>query len=190
LTSNDLLKWDYQSTLKLASDRVIDACVLQLPDGTWRMWYNNERDNKSIYYADSPNLYRWIDRGKAVGERPGEGPKVFQWQGKYWMIVDVWSGLGVYYSEDLLSWKRQQRNLLEDPGTGPDDQVKGGHPDVVVSGERAYLFYFTHPSRREDGPQSPYEQARSSIQVVELQYKDGELVCDRNQPTMVNLLQR
>jgi len=190
LASKDLLKWDYQSTLKLASERVIDACVLQLPDGTWRLWYNNERDGKSIYYADSPDLYKWTDKGKAVGERPGEGPKVFEWQGRYWMVVDVWSGIGVYSSEDLLQWKRRQMNLLEEPGTGLDDQVKGGHPDVVVSGERAYLFYFTHPSRRKGGPSSPYEQARSSIQVVELKYKDGELICDRNQPTMINLLPR
>jgi hypothetical protein len=40
----------------LASDRVIDACILQLPGGGWRLWYNNERDHKSIYFADSPDL--------------------------------------------------------------------------------------------------------------------------------------
>ena len=188
LTSKNLFKWEYQSTLKLASDRVIDACVLQLPDGQWRMWYNNEHDGKSIYYADSSDLYQWTDKGKALGERPGEGPKVFRWQGKYWMLVDVWNGLGVYQSEDLLHWTHQQENLLEQPGTGPDDQVKGGHPDVVVSGDSAFLFYFTHPSRREGAPQTPYEQARSSIQVVELQYKDGELACNRDEPTHIELL--
>ena len=37
LTSDNLLKWSYQSTLKLANEKVIDACVFQLPDGTWRM---------------------------------------------------------------------------------------------------------------------------------------------------------
>jgi hypothetical protein len=94
----------------------------------------------------------------------------------------------VYYSDDLFNWKRQEKNLLEEPGTGPDDQVKGGHPDVVVSGGRTYLFYFTHPSRRQGGPASPYEQARSSIQVVELKYNEGEIICDRNKPTMINLL--
>jgi len=39
------------------------------------MWYNNEVDRKSIYYADSPDLYEWDDKGKAMGDRPGEGPK-------------------------------------------------------------------------------------------------------------------
>lgn len=190
LTSKDLLTWTKESVLKLSSDRVIDACVMRLPDGMWRLWYNNERDGKSIYYADSPDLYHWIDKGKALGERPGEGPKVFQWKGKTWMIVDVWHGLGVYSSDDCLNWKRREKNLVEEPGTGLDDRVKGGHPDVVVSLDRAYLFYFTHPSRREGGPRSPYEQARSSIQVAELKLEDGELTCDRNQSTMIYLAPR
>jgi beta-xylosidase len=190
LTSTDLLTWKYQSTLKLSSDRVIDACVLRLPDGSWRLWYNNERDRKSIYYADSPDLFRWQDRGKVagVGERPGEGPKVFRWKGHYWMVVDIWKGLGVYRSEDALDWTAKPSNLVEMPGTGADDQVKGGHPDVVVSGDRAFLFYFTHPGRRgADANRDGYEQRRSSIQVVELQYADGWLTCDRDQPTHILL---
>jgi beta-xylosidase len=191
LTSKDMLSWKYDSTLKLSSDRVIDACVLQLPDKTWRLWYNNEVDHKSIYYADSNDLATWQDKGKVtgVGERPGEGPKAFRWHGQYWMVVDIWDGLGVYRSADALQWERQAEDLLKVPGKGPDDQVKGGHPDVVVSGDRAYLFYFTHPGRRgENARGDATEQRRSSIQVVELQYKDGWLTCDRDQPTYIHLL--
>jgi hypothetical protein len=33
-----------------------------------------------------------------------------------------------------------------------------------------------------------YEQRRSSIQAVELEYKDGWLACDRDQPTRIGLL--
>jgi hypothetical protein len=78
--------------------------------------------------------------------------------------------------------------LLEAPGLGTDDQVKGGHADVVVSGERAFLFYFTHPGRRgADEKKDGYEQRRSSIQVVELEYKEGVLSCDRDKPTYVQL---
>ncbi|MDP8245158.1 MAG: hypothetical protein P9L94_13825 [Candidatus Hinthialibacter antarcticus] len=73
-------------------------------------------------------------------------------------------------------------------GAGPDDQVKGGHPDVVVNDGRAFLFYFTHPGRRgADADKNGYEQRRSSIQVVELQYNDGAISCDRNQPTHLYL---
>jgi lysophospholipase L1-like esterase len=188
LTSKDLLNWKYESVLKLSSNRVIDACVMRLPDGTWRMWYNNEVDRKSIYYADSPDLYKWDDKGKAMGERPGEGPKVFRWKGCYWMVVDVWNGLGIYKSQDCLKWTRQVNNLLQEPGQGPDDKVKGGHPDVVVSGDRAYLFYFTHPGRQNPNEkEDAYEQRRSSIQVVELEYKDGRLTCDRDKPAYINL---
>ena len=78
------------------------------------------------------------------------------------MVVDNWQGLGVYHSDDALQWKRQAASLVARPGRGPDDQVKGGHPDVVVSGGRAFLFYFTHPGRRgPDEKKDTYEQRRS-----------------------------
>lgn len=189
LTSEDLLKWKYESTLKLSSNKMIDACVLQMPDGTWRMWYNNETDHKSIYYADSPDLFMWKDGGKVIGDQPGEGPNVFRWKNKYWMIVDVWDGQGVYRSDDAVTWTRQKENLLQKGGQGQDDQTRGHHADVVVSGDRAYLFYFTHPGRRGEGAKKDdTEQRRSSIQVVELEYKNGEITCDRDKPVSIMLI--
>jgi hypothetical protein len=155
------------------------------------MWYNNERDRKSIYYADSKDLDGWTDKGKVEGVsgRPGEGPKAFQWKGWTWMVVDIWDGLGVWRSTDALIWERQSTDLLKTPGKGPDDGVKGGHPDVVVSGDRAFLFYFTHPGRTEPKSRADgYEQRRSSIQVAELELKDGWLSCDRDAPTRISLL--
>lgn len=188
LTSNNLLDWTYRSELALSSDRVIDACVARLPDNTWRLWYNNERERKSIYCADSDDLFHWQDKGKVIGDRPGEGPKVFRWKGFFWMVVDNWRGLGVYRSQRGLNWKRQANNLLQTPGRGTDDQVKGGHPDVVVSDGRAWLFYFTHPGRRgEDAGKDTTEQRRSSIQVVELKYRNGWITCDRDKLTRIFL---
>ncbi len=188
LTSHDLVNWQFESTLQLANDKVIDACVFQLPGKTWRLWYNNEKDGKSIYYADSKDLYSWTDKGKAIAAR-GEGPKVFQWQGKYFMIVDVWKGMEVYSSDDLLNWKKQSARILEEPGTGKDDQAMGGHCDVVVNNNKAYVFYFTHPGRRKDSPatKNSFDDKRSVIQLAELQYKDGELTCDRNSPVFIKL---
>ena len=187
LTSENLLKWKYESTLKLASDRVIDACVIQLPDGTWRLWYKNERDRSHIYYADSTDLFTWKDRGKAISDQSGEGAKVFRWKGRYWMVVDVWDGLSIYSSDDCRNWKRQGSNLLREPGKMPTDRGRGGHPDVVVSGDRAFLFYFVHQGGQDAEPNDPYAQRRSVIQVVELEYKDGELTCDRDKPTYIHL---
>jgi len=187
LTSPDLVTWRNVGQLSLASDRVLDATVLQLADGTWRMWYNDERAGKTIFLAESPDLMTWTDRGRAVAER-GEGPKAFRWRDYYWLIVDRWAdGLAVYRSTDASSWARQPDALLATPGTGEDDKVHGGHADVVVSGDRAFLFYFTHPGRRPDAPKNDTEQRRSSIQVVELKFENGRLTCDRNQPAHIRL---
>lgn len=188
LTSTDLRTWRHADTLKLASDRVIDAGLARLPDGRWRMWYNNERDRKSIHYADSTDLRNWSEQGRAVADQSGEGAKVFQWKGVWWMISDVWRGLAVYRSPDALTWTRQPENLLQQPGQGLDDQVIGGHADVVVSGGRAFLFYFTHPGRRgadakKDGP----EQRRSAIQVTELLAAGDWLRVERDAPTRILL---
>ena len=188
LTSKDLLNWKFESKLILVNEKVIDASVFQLPDGSWRLWYNNEKDGKSIWYADSKDLYNWVDKGKAIAAR-GEGPKVFRWKDGYWMIVDVWKGMEIYYSTDLLNWTKQSTRILEEGGTGKDDGAIGGHCDVVVNNGKAYVFYFTHPGRTKvsPAPQNSYEAKRSVIQVVELEYKNGELSCDRNKDTFIHL---
>ena len=188
LTSKDLLNWKYESTLKLVNQKVIDASVYKLPDGTWRMWYNNETDGKSIYYADSKDLYQWFDKGKAIAAR-GEGPKVFRYKDKYWMIVDVWKGMELYYSDDLLKWTKQAKRILEEPGKGIDDQAIGGHCDVMVNNDRVFVFYFTHPGRQKDKPaKNAFEEKRSVIQLAELEYLNGELTCERDKPVNIKLI--
>lgn len=182
VTSPDLKKWKYEGTLPLVTDKVIDPCVLKLPDGTWRMWYNNERTGKTAYYADSPDLYKWTDKGSAHLPRDrGEAPLAFFWHGHYWLLIDLLGniGLGAYRSADALTWERQPASLLDKPGKGTDDQNGGHHPEVVLSGDRAFLFYFVHPGVPD--------MKRSSIQVVELNYADGWLTCDRDAPTHIAL---
>ena len=190
LTSTDLLNWKYEATIPLVNQKVIDASLFQMPDGNWRMWYNNETDGKSIYYADSRDLYNWVDKGKAIAAR-GEGPKVFRFQNKYWMIVDVWKGMEIYYSDDLLKWTKQNTRILEQPGKGLYDQAIGGHADVVVNNNRVFLYYFTHPGRQKSNPAKPgsVEYRRSLIQLTELFLENGDLVCDRNKPVVAILKQ-
>jgi Glycosyl hydrolases family 43 len=188
LTSKNLKDWNYQSTLKLINEKVIDASVIKVNDTLWRMWYNNERDGKSIYFADSKDLYNWTDKGKAIAAR-GEGPKTFYWKGKYFMIIDAWKGMEVFSSDYLLGWTKQATRILENPGKGTDDQAIGGHCDVIVNNGRAFIYYFTHPGRSKANPaaKGSFDDKRSVIQVAELKYVNGEIVCDRNEVVKMQL---
>ena len=187
-TSKDLMNWNYESTLKLVNEKVIDASVYKIKDSLWRMWYNNEKDGKSIWYADSKDLYHWEDKGKAIATK-GEGPKVFYWQQKYFMIVDAWKGMEVFSSDDLLNWKKQSNRILENPDKGKDDQAIGGHCDVAVNDGRAFVFYFTHPGRQKDKPaaRGSFDDKRSVIQLTELEYKNDTVNCNRDKPVKIRL---
>lgn len=185
-TSTDMFNWKYESVLPLASERAIDACVLRLPDGRFKMWYKDEEHDSYTYTAYSEDLYHWNSGDAEITDCAHEGPNVFVFRGKYWMITDPWEGLGVYVSSDAKTWKRCP-NILQTPGTRRDDGVSGAHADVLVAGEHAYIFYFTHPEkdcRELEGKEdilSQYRRNRSSIQVAELFEEDGQLICERNQ---------
>jgi hypothetical protein len=187
LTSRDLSSWRFADELHLSSDRVIDPYLLQMPDGTWRMWYKDERDHAHIHSVDSTDLVHWTHEAVAVQDRSSEGPIVFAWHGRYWMIVDMWKGLGVYRSSDLTHWTAQADNLLSQPGTQATDRSLGHHADVVLHGSHAYLFYFVHQEGEDAAGQPAGWARRSVIQVVALEEKDGRLLADRNRPTTVEL---
>ena len=188
LTSSNLIDWKLESQINLASDKVIDAEVVKAPNGKWRMFYNNEKNNKSIYYAESNDLYNWEDKGLAVGNKRGEGPVVFFWKNQYFMIIDSWDGLSVFSSKNMQNWHLQKENILDKPGCYEDDQVIGGHADVVINNGRAYIFYFTHPGRLEGVNDDNYETRRSSIQVGELKFVNNQISCNRNLPVDIKLV--
>lgn len=186
LTSRDLETWECGDRLELGSDKVIDASVLALPEGGYRLWFNDERADKAIKYADSPDLTRWTVRGTAVSN-PGEGPKAFRWRGRWWLISDAWKGLLVQSSTDGEHWVAQPDHLLGEPGTRPTDRAKAQHPDVVVAGERAYLVYFVHQSGEPEAAQDPAWARRSVLQVIELEEADGRIAVDRTAPVQMRL---
>ncbi len=184
MTSKNLWDWQFESRLNLSSDKVIDAGIYRMPDGVWRMWYKDEANSSHTYLAESSDLHTWQVKGPVITDCAHEGPNVFFWKGFYWMITDPWKGLGVYRSTDASHWEKQG-HILDKPGTRQDDQTKGLHADVLVQGERAYIFYFTHPDRvraESFDEEHPYSSKRTSIQVAELEAKDGILFCDRNNP--------
>jgi len=187
LTSPDLETWKLVSKLDLGSDRVIDPSLYHAPDGVWRLWYKDERDHSHIHVAESKDLDHWKAKGAVIADRSSEGPKIFRWHGQYWMIVDMWKGLAVYRSEDTLHWVPQAERLLETPGKTATDRSLGHHCDVVVNGDHAYLFYFTHQEGADEASSLPHSAQRTVLQVAELGFTDGKLTADRDAPARVAL---
>jgi hypothetical protein len=71
-TSDNLWDWKYEGYLKL-EDNVIDATLLQLPGGTWRMWY---KWNNILRYANSDDLFNWTMHAEpAINDQAHEGAK-------------------------------------------------------------------------------------------------------------------
>ncbi|MGK6356611.1 glycoside hydrolase family 43 [Sphingomonas sp. DT-207] len=186
LTSKDLTRWECGERVELGSDRIIDASVLALPGGGYRLWFNDERSGKAIKYADSADLTHWTVRGTVVST-PGEGPKAFRWRGRWWLISDAWKGLLVNRSDDGEHWTAQPGHLLGEPGTRPTDRAKAQHPDVIVTGERAYLIYFVHQSGEPEAARNPSWGRRSVLQIAELGEKDGVISVDREAQVKMDL---
>lgn len=184
-TSTNLWDWKFESRLRLSSDRVIDAGVFPLPGGGWRMWYKDETNHSHSYAADSEDLYHWRVVGPVITDCAHEGPNVFRWRGYYWMVTDPWDGIGVYRSSDLSNWTRQG-NILREPGRREQDGFRAGHPDVLVQGDEAFLFYFVHPGGvdTQGGRDrvTPLGQRRTVLQVAKLEESNGVITCDRDQP--------
>ncbi len=186
LTSPNLKTWSCGDALDLGSDRVIDASVVKLSDG-YRLWFKDERKGSRLFAADSTDLVHWKRQDAPVVDMAAEGPKVFSFNGFYWMIADAWKGLIVLRSTDAQTWTLQDERLLEAPGVLPTDNAKGQHADVVVNNGRAFIYYFVHQSGAPEAANDPYYFQRTVIQVAELTLKDGKLSVDRNAPVDATL---
>lgn len=187
--SDDLERWRPVGGIPLSSDRVIDACVARCPDGLWRMWFKDEADDSTTWVAASADLSpgSWRVEGRAIGGRPHEGPNVFALGGWWWMLVDEWRGMGVHRSPDAIRWTRQggpDDVILGEAGRRRGDETFGRHGDVVVEGDRAILFYFTHPhwDGSELGSTDAAAARLSAVFAAPLTVVDGVLVCDRDAP--------
>ena len=188
-TSKDMWKWKYEGVPALSSDSVIDATLFKAGDKEWRMWYKDQARGSVTMLAKSKDLKKWsFDDNPAVGGAAHEGAKVFRYGDYYWMLTDEWQGMRVYRSTDLDSWEKQGL-ILDKPGKRFDDKPQGAHGDVVVLGDKAYVFYFTHPDRPQH-TQHPFDHERrmidfkyrrSSIQVAPLYIQDGTLVAPRDE---------
>ncbi len=149
------------------------------------MWYKDENRGSHTCAAVSSDLIRWEILGEEIADCPHEGPYVFRFGGKNWMLTDCWDGFGVYESDDFAHWVRQEGNLLREPGLRCKDGEIGNHGQVLRNGGRAILFYCVHPNypavlRVEGMSWITQAEAETVIQAVELKVVNGRLVCDRD----------
>jgi hypothetical protein len=72
--------------------------------------------------------------------------------------------------------------ILGAPGRRAGDATFGRHGDVVVEGDTATLYYFTHPlwDGSELGPGDGWDTRRSAVFAAPLRIVDDRLVCDRD----------
>lgn len=183
LTSDDLASWRCSDAIATGSERIIDASVIQLGEGSYRLWYKDERAGSRIFALDSRDLKNWEKaHDKPVLDTNAEGPKVFFFKGYYWLIADKWQGLVVLRSSDAINWQLQEDRILEEPGRAPTDSAKGQHPDIVVNGDRAFIYYFVHQENAPEAKGDAFWRNRTVIQVAELKFADGKLTVDRDAP--------
>lgn len=184
--TNDALTldgWTVEGALDLSSDRVIDPDVHRLPDGTWRMWYKDERADSATLVADSPDLASWeAAESPTVADPPHEAPVVFEYEGYYWLLADSWDGLTAWRSPDAESWTRQDGRLLDEAGVREGDDWHGGHPDAVVTEDGAFVVYHVHQSMDDEFATADRtgRARQTALQIAPLDIEDGWLVCDRD----------
>ncbi|KAA9089630.1 glycoside hydrolase family protein [Microbacterium radiodurans] len=183
-TSHDLEVWERRAPLALSSDRVIDAAVARTPDGRWRLWYKDEAADSVTMVAASDDLSAWELEGFALGGRPHEGPSAFELDGRWWLIVDEWRGMGVHRSDDALTWERQgdADAVVLGAGTVPGTGF-GHHGAPVRDGERLWYYFFAQPSTTPDAggdgaDTDDVDARRCAVYRAELRVVDGVLVCE------------
>ncbi|MCQ2289608.1 MAG: hypothetical protein MJZ74_11000 [Muribaculaceae bacterium] len=181
------------------TDGAADPCVVfNRGEKMWYMFYTQRRANteacdvaycygNKIGVACTDNNGRnWYYRGTLdLDFEPGHNtfwaPDVVYQDGTYHMFVTYIQGVRNHWSG--------ASHIMHCASNRRDDGPSGSHGDVVVVGDRAWVFYFTHPGRKrhpdadhDANDNIPYEHRRSSIQVAELEVtSDGKLqVKDRN----------
>jgi hypothetical protein len=190
--------WQKVAQMHTDSLDALDATVYTQNDSV-HVWFKakkiNEKKN-NLYHFASKDFKAWEAKGfsksdvfneKVTGQKFEEAPYIFKWKNKYFMITDPHEGLMVYQSDNGKNWTYQGIILLNS-GKRPLDNSRARHCSVVVKNNRAFIIYHVEPWREYDEPgrkaKSIYKQAianrKSVLQMAELKYIDGKIVCDRN----------
>jgi hypothetical protein len=185
-TSRNLVQWEFSDEVDVGSDKIIDPGLVKLRDGRWLMVFRDDRQKSMTAKVTSTDLKNWTRIEDLTGQGRHEAPVVLFWKDKFWLFIDEWKGIAVYQSDDGIQYARNNL-ILDRPGNRPDDGYFGSHPGVALAGDRAFIFYHCHAGKTIGTEVPPKDQnrpeyKRSSLQVAELELRDGKIVCERDKP--------
>ncbi len=184
-TSRNLVQWKFSDVVDVGSDRIIDPAVVKLRDGRWLMVFRDDRQKSMTAKVVSRDLKEWTRIEGVSGQGRHEAPVVLFWKNKFWLFIDEWKGIAVYQSDDGIQYTRNNL-ILDQSGKRPEDGYFGSHPGVALAGDRAFIFYHCHHGKTI-GVKPPAEEGNSlrnkltSLQVAELEVRDGKIICDRGE---------
>lgn len=184
--------WERQE-ISVGEDDCLDACVVELPDGMFRMYYVGRDETlprkspKTIRYAESRDLVSWTVFGDVKGDVNDRKAHPFAYQegvfviragSRYYMVADPHKGLSTYSSDDGITWKYHGQIMEEGWSQRTLDRSQARHPSVVRSKGKLYIIYHTEPFRPEGVPGSALgkHQRYAFIQIAELRPgRDGHI---------------
>ena len=184
--SNDLRVWRAAGRLPTFAHRLLDACLIAVPEGGWYALAKlDTAAGPRLAACSSPDLVVWTWLGELTGLRGGDGPDVFAFAGSWWLLVDIGAGNAVYRAAHPHGPWTPAGSILGQPGTRPGDDWRAGQVEVVVSGGRAFAIY--HVLQR--GARWGRPDGRTlAFQLAELFVVDGHLICDRDAPPQLTSL--
>lgn len=182
----DMLNGWKRVDVTIGEDNCLDASVVKLENGKFRMYYvggiNNPetKGRKTIRYAESDDLDNWIVKGNVLGDVNDkkvhglgyqEGVYVFRLKGRFYMLTDPHKGLATYSSDDGVTWKYHGQIMKTGSSSRILDWSQARHPSVIVKDDKAYIIYHVEPFRSENAKGSKLEkhQRYAFIQMAALE---------------------
>lgn len=172
--------------VSIGEDNCLDASVIKLSDGNFRMYYvggiNNPgtKGRKTIRYAESKDLITWDIKGNVMGDVNNkkvhninyqEAVYVFKYKKMFYMLTDPHKGLSTYSSKDGITWKYHGQIMKSGTSKRTLDWSQARHPSVIVHKNIPYIFYHVEPFRPDNlsAPNLEKHQRYSFLQMAQLE---------------------
>ncbi len=184
-STKDMVNGWKSRAVSINEDNCLDASVIKLDDGRYRIYYvggiNNKetKGRKTIRYAESRNLDSWESKGNVLGDvndaqitghKYQEGVYVFRHNGYYYMVADPHDGLTTFSSPDGITWRYLGKILKGQTSSRTLDWSQGRHPSIVEDQGKLYIYYHVEPFRPDKARSADLEkhQRYAFVQIAEL----------------------